>query len=73
MCTVSVILFDYGGVLAEEGFREGLKAIGRRSALIRTLSFPWAEMVHETGYVLGKGDEASSGGPCAKRRAFRKR
>jgi hypothetical protein len=22
-CTVDVILFDFGGVLAEEGFREG--------------------------------------------------
>jgi FMN phosphatase YigB (HAD superfamily) len=25
---IKAVLFDFGGVLAEEGFREGLKAIG---------------------------------------------
>lgn len=60
MCTVSVILFDFGGVLAEEGFREGLRAIGRRGGVDPEKVFSLGQkVVHETGYVLGKGDEAS--------------
>ena len=32
-CTVDVIWFDFGGVLAEEGFREGLRAIAEGNGL----------------------------------------
>ena len=28
---LKALLFDFGGVLAEEGFREGLKAIGTKN------------------------------------------
>ncbi len=30
---IKAVLFDFGGVLAEEGFREGLKSIGRKNGL----------------------------------------
>jgi putative hydrolase of the HAD superfamily len=30
---IKAVLFDFGGVLAEEGFREGLKAIGVKNGL----------------------------------------
>jgi hypothetical protein len=30
---VKAIVFDFGGVLAEEGFKEGLKAIGKKNEL----------------------------------------
>ena len=32
-CQAEVILFDFGGVLAEEGFRNGLMALGRLNGL----------------------------------------
>jgi len=32
-CTVDAILFDFGGVLADERFRNGLLAIARRNGL----------------------------------------
>jgi len=31
--TVNTVLFDFGGVLADEGFRDGLAAIGKLSGL----------------------------------------
>jgi putative hydrolase of the HAD superfamily len=58
MCTVDVILVDFGGVLAEEGFREGLEAIARLNGLEEeAFSLIGHDLVHKTGYVLGKADE----------------
>ena len=31
--TINTVLFDFGGVLADEGFRDGLAAIGKLSGL----------------------------------------
>lgn len=57
-CSVAAILFDFGGVIAEEGFREGLTAIAREHALepgaFVRVGF---ELVYEVGYVLGRSDE----------------
>ncbi len=53
------VLFDYGGVLAEEGFREGLQAIARSQGLDpATVHRAGMEAVYSTGYVLGQGSEA---------------
>ncbi len=55
---IEVILFDYGGVLAEEGFREGLKAIGRNHGLSPDAFFETARAaVYDSGYVLGTAGE----------------
>lgn len=59
LCSLDIVLFDFGGVLAEEGFANGLKAIGRDNgfdpeAFFRTGS----SLVHETGYVTGRCGEA---------------
>lgn len=55
---VKVILFDYGGVLAEEGFREGLKDIARIEGLEPEPFFEAARAaVYESGYVVGQADE----------------
>lgn len=52
------ILFDFGGVLAEEGFREGLKAIAANNGLDGESFLPLAyELVYETGYVRGLAEE----------------
>lgn len=55
---IRAVLFDFGGVLAEEGFREGLKAMGRKNGLDPDLFFSAAnELIHETGYVTGASEE----------------
>lgn len=56
--SVRAILFDFGGVLAEEGFREGLKEIARRHGLDpESFHQLGGDVVYESGYVVGKGDE----------------
>ncbi|MBN1663058.1 MAG: HAD family phosphatase [Deltaproteobacteria bacterium] len=55
---IDTVLFDFGGVLAEEGFREGLKAIARLSDLDEDAFFHQAEeLIYSSGYVLGKATE----------------
>ena len=56
---IKAVLFDFGGVLAEEGFREGLKAIGRENGLNPEEFFITAsELIYKTGYVLGTALES---------------
>ena len=53
---IKVILFDYGGVLAEEGFRNALLALASEQALDVDGIVPTAmQTVYDCGYVLGKG------------------
>lgn len=56
---IRVVLFDYGGVLAEEGFRNGLVALAREQGLDAG-AMPQAAMqaVYDSGFVLGRGSEA---------------
>jgi putative hydrolase of the HAD superfamily len=55
---IRAVLFDFGGVLAEEGFREGLKAIGSKNGLDPEECFrAGAETAYDTGYVIGAVDE----------------
>jgi len=57
--TIRVVLFDYGGVLAEEGFREGLFTIARQQGLEPDAFYQAAqEGVYDTGFVSGTGTEA---------------
>lgn len=57
---IKAVVFDFGGVLAEEGFREGLKAIGRKNGLNPDNFFAVAsELVYKTGYVTGMSDESA--------------
>jgi putative hydrolase of the HAD superfamily len=56
---IAAVLFDYGGVLAEEGFREGLFAIGRKNGLAPETFFSIVDgLIYETGYLTGRSDEA---------------
>jgi putative hydrolase of the HAD superfamily len=55
-----VVLFDFGGVLAEEGWKRGFRVIAEANGLdgdrlVQTA----ADTVYETGYILGKGSERS--------------
>ena len=56
-CTVDTVLFDFGGVLAEKGFEEGLKTIALRNGLRRFLSLMVFDVIHATGYLTGHSDE----------------
>ena len=56
--SIRVILFDFGGVLATEGFREGLYAIAQEHGLDPPAFHQAAfEAVYASGYVLGQGTE----------------
>ena len=59
MITIKAVLFDFGGVLAEEGFRNGLAAIARQEGLDSASFFQKAEsIIYSTGYVLGHCPES---------------
>ncbi len=61
-------LFDFGGVLAEEGFRNGLRAIGGKNGLDPEAFFEAADsLIYETGYLTGRSDEASFWNAVRKR------
>lgn len=53
---IKAILFDYGGVLAEEGFRDGLLAMAREQHLdVEAIPSAAMQAVYDSGFVLGKG------------------
>jgi putative hydrolase of the HAD superfamily len=56
--SIEMVIFDFGGVLAEKGFEEGLRAIATRHGLDETdfhdLAF---DLIHSTGYLIGQCDE----------------
>jgi putative hydrolase of the HAD superfamily len=57
---LKAVLFDFGGVIAEEGFREGLMAIGKKNNLDPERFFADVDrLIYETGYLTGRADEAS--------------
>ncbi len=59
-CRVRSVFFDFGGVLAEEGFRDGLTAIALRAGRDPGTFVPGVyEMAWSTGFVLGGCDEAA--------------
>lgn len=56
---IRAVLFDFGGVLAEEGFRNGLAALAEEQGL-DTAALPYEGMraVYDSGFVLGRGTAA---------------
>jgi putative hydrolase of the HAD superfamily len=57
--TIKAVLFDFGGVIAEEGFYEGLLAIGEMNALNPEAFFKTVDaLIAETGYLAGASEEA---------------
>jgi putative hydrolase of the HAD superfamily len=60
--TISIVLFDFGGVIAEEGFKAGLAAIARANGLDAPSFIQKAfEAIHSSGYVFGKASKRPSG------------
>lgn len=59
MRTTRAVLFDFGGVLAEEGFSDGLEALGREQHLpVADIAQAGMHVVYDSGYVTGQGAEA---------------
>ena len=57
---IRAVLLDFGGVLAEEGFREGLKAIAKGKGLNPGDFYEISsDLVYQTGYITGGCDEHS--------------
>jgi putative hydrolase of the HAD superfamily len=55
---IDTVIFDFGGVLAEKGFEEGLRAIAVRNGLDETDFLNLAHgLIHATGYLTGHADE----------------
>jgi putative hydrolase of the HAD superfamily len=55
---IKAVLFDFGGVVAEEGFRDGLKAIAICQGLDpEAVHRAGIEAVYHSRYVLGKASE----------------
>jgi putative hydrolase of the HAD superfamily len=56
--TPKAVLFDFGGVLAEEGFRLGLHAIAAKHGINPDQFFRAAtEAIYQSGFVVGRGSE----------------
>jgi putative hydrolase of the HAD superfamily len=59
MAEIEAVIFDFGGVLADEGFREGLKAIARISGIDPDGFFDTARRIaYESGYTAGRATES---------------
>jgi len=52
------VLFDFGGVLSDEGFKSGLEAIARLNGIDEESFVKTAnDVIHSCGYVVGKVQE----------------
>lgn len=57
--TIRAVLFDFGGVLAEEGFRNGLRHMARDSGLEPDEFFEQVrDSISRSGYLTGRCSEA---------------
>jgi len=57
---IKAVIFDFGGVLAEEGFKQGLRAIAKENGCDPEIFYSIAgELVYRSGYVSGTTDEHS--------------
>ncbi len=69
---ITTILIDFGGVIAEEGFLEGLRALGRKNGLNPDEFFKTVDsLIYEIGYLTGKADEAAFWNAVRKRTGIR--
>ncbi len=55
---IDIVIFDFGGVLAEKGFEEGLRAIAKRNGLDEIEFYNLAhKLIYSTGYLIGYVEE----------------
>jgi putative hydrolase of the HAD superfamily len=54
--SIRAVVFDFGGVLVEEGFREGLYDLARQQGLDPQAVYQAAsDAIYESGYIIGQG------------------
>jgi putative hydrolase of the HAD superfamily len=59
MRKIRAVLFDFGGVVAEEGFSEGLEAFAREQHLaVADMTQEGMRAAYDSGFVIGRGTEA---------------
>lgn len=57
--SIRAVLFDFGGVLATEGFRQGLADLARQQGLDpQAVHQAASDAIYESGYILGQGTAA---------------
>ena len=57
---ISAVLLDFGGVIADEGFHDGLLEIGRRNGLDPEGFFRTVDrIIADSGYLTGHAGEAA--------------
>ena len=58
--TPRAVLFDFGGVIADEGFHQGLHALADRLGLDRAqVTEACGEAIYASGYITGRGSETN--------------
>ncbi len=58
--TIKAVLFDYGGVIADEGFQDTLRSLSREQGLDERETLQVAKRaVYDSGFILGWGSEAA--------------
>ena len=56
---IKAVLFDFGGVIADEGFRDGLRAIAIQQGLDPDmLHRAGIDAIYDSGFVIGRASEA---------------
>jgi putative hydrolase of the HAD superfamily len=59
---IDAVLFDFGGVIAEDGFKQGLSVIAKANGLDERTFFQAAfDTIYSTGYLVGKATESAFG------------
>jgi len=57
--SITAILFDFGGVLAEEGFRNGLQSLAiEQHLVVENMPEEGMRAVYDSGFVVGQGTAA---------------
>jgi FMN phosphatase YigB (HAD superfamily) len=57
---IDVVLFDFGGVIAEEGFKQGLTVIAKENGIDEKAFVQAAfDAIYTSGYVLGRAPESA--------------
>lgn len=56
--SIKTVLFDYGGVIADEGFQNGLRAMSHEQGIdVNTMMNVARSAVYDSGFILGWGTE----------------
>ena len=59
MSGIQAVLFDFGGVLAEEGFSHVLESLAEQQRLqVQDMTAAGAQAVYDSGFVLGRATES---------------